>query len=162
MADVGVQYVLGTPAWAPDITFNAGTDPYDGTDKYYITEIRGLGSPALRTPVDNVPLGDGGIIHPFWMGPRHIAVEGIFLINSTEIENSIVVIRNDMEADLTDALESLLRDNGTFSFAPQGQGTRTFTVRYEVGLEFTHIDNYLTVAFSFGLIAAEPDWSGSS
>ncbi len=53
MADVGVQYVLGTPAWAPDITFNDGTG-----DQYFITEIRGLGSPPIRTPIDNIPFGD--------------------------------------------------------------------------------------------------------
>lgn len=155
MADVGVSYVLTTPG--PDITFNSG-----GLDQFYITEIRGLGAPSLRTPMDNVPLGDGGLIHDFWKGPRHIGVEGIFLIQSTRVMDSIVAIRNQMEFDLTDALESILRADGTFAFTPQGEGARTFTVRYEVGVEFPHTDNYLTLAFSFGLVAGEPDWAGSS
>lgn len=155
MADVGVSYVLTTPG--PDITFNSG-----GLDQFYITEIRGLGAPSLRTPMDNVPLGDGGLIHDFWKGPRHIGVEGIFLIQSTRVMNSIVAIRNQMEFDLTDALESILRADGTFAFTPQGEGARTFTVRYEVGVEFSHTDNYLTDAFTFGLVAGEPDWAGSS
>jgi len=155
MADVGVSYVLTTPG--PDITFNSGS-----LDQFYITEIRGLGAPSLRTPMDNVPLGDGGLIHDFWKGPRHIGVEGIFLIQSTRVMNSIVAIRNQMEFDLTDALESILRADGTFAFTPQGEGARTFTVRYEVGVEFSHTDNYLTLAFTFGLVAGQPDWSGSS
>ena len=155
MADVGVPYQLSTP-WGP-INFNDG-----GLDQFYITEVRGLGAPALRTPFDNVPLGDGGLIHDFWKGPRHIGVEGIFLITSVRVMNSIVVVRNDMEDELTDALESILRSDGTLSYAPQGEGTRTYTVRYEVPLEFTHTDNYTVLAFNFGLVAGEPDWSGSS
>ena len=155
MADIGVSYVLTTPG--PDITFNDGSP-----DQFYITEIRGLGAPALRTPIDNVPLGDGGLVHDFWKGPRHIGIEGIFLIQSTRNMNAIVVIRNDMEFLLTDALESILRADGTLSFTPQGEGNRTFTVRYEIGVEFTHTDNYLTDAFTFGLVAGEPDWAGSS
>jgi hypothetical protein len=155
VADVGVPYQLSTPA--STVNFNDG-----GLDQFYITEVRGLGAPALRTPFDNVPLGDGGLIHDFWKGPRHIGVEGILLIQSTRLQDDVVVIRNDMEEELTDALESILRLDGSFSFTPQGLANRTFTVRYEVGLEFVHTDNYLTDAFTFGLIAGEPDWSGSS
>ena len=155
MADVGVSYTLTTPV--STVVFNDGA-----LDQHYITEIRGLGAPALRTPIDNVPLGDGGLVHDFWKGPRHIGIEGIFLIQSTRIMNSIVVIRNDMEDELSDALESILRADGTLAYTPQGQGARTYTVRYEIGVEFTHTDNYLTEAFTFGLVAAEPDWAGSS
>src|SRR3990167_9245660 len=124
MADVGVVYTLSTPGGT--VLFNDGFDPFAGADQFYITEIRGLAAPALRTPIDNVPLGDGGLVHDFWKGPRHIWIEGIFLIQSTKIMNSIVVIRNEM------------------------------------GVEFPHTDNYLTDAFTFGLVAAEPDWAGSS
>ena len=160
MADVGVIYSLATPVGT--VLFNDAVDPFIGADQFYITEIRGLASPALRTPIDNVPLGDGGLIHDFWKGPRHIGIEGTILVQSTRIENSIVVIRNDMEDELVDALESILRADGTLSYAPQGEGTRTYTVRYEVGLETVHTDNYHKLDFSFGLVAGEPDWSGSS
>ena len=155
MADVGVTYTLTTPGGT--VTFNDGL-----ADQHYITEIRGLGSAALRTPIDNVPLGDGGLIHDFWKGPRHIGIEGIFLIQSTKIMNSIVVIRNDMEDELSDALESILRADGTLAYTPQGEGARTYPVRYEIPLEFTHTDNYTVLAFSFGLVAGEPDWAGTS
>lgn len=134
----------------------------DSEDQFYITEITGLGSPSLRTPIDNVPLADGALVHDFYKGARHIGIEGIFLIESTKIQNTIVVIRNDMELELTEALESILRDDGSFSFTPLGHGTRTFTVRHDIPLEFRHTDNYLNVSFTFGLVAAEPDWAGSS
>ena len=63
MADVGVVYTLTTPG--PDIVFNQFTDPFTGSDQFYITEIRGLAAPTLRTPFDNVALGDGALIHDF-------------------------------------------------------------------------------------------------
>jgi len=152
MADVGVTYTLTTPG--PDIVFNQTTVPFNHRDQYYITEIRGLASPSLRTPFDPVPLGDGALIHDFWFGARHILIEGTILVQSTSIENSIVVIRNDMEDDLSDALESMIRADGTLVFTPQGESQRTITCRYEVGLEFTHTNNYHSLDFSFGLIAA--------
>lgn len=160
MADVGVVYTLSTPGGT--VLFNDAVEPFIGADQFYITEIRGLAAPALRTPIDNVPLGDGGLIHDFWKGPRHIGIEGTILVQSVRIENQIVVIRNDMEDELVNALESILRADGTLSYAPQGEGTRTFTVRYEVGLETVHNNNYHSLDFSFGLVAGEPDWAGSS
>lgn len=154
MADIGVQYVLTTPG--TDITFNQFTTPFTGEDQFYITEIRGLAAPALRTPFDNVALGDGGLIHDFWYGPRHIAVEGTILVQSVRVEDDIVQIRNDMETDLTDALNAILRADGTFAFTPQGQSAVSYIVRYEVGLEFVHSNNYHSLDFSFGLIAGNP------
>lgn len=154
MADVGVVYQLNTPG--TDITFNTFTDPFTGQDQYYINEIRGLESPDLRTPVDPVPLGDGALVHDFWFGARHIQVDGIMLVQSTTIMDSIVVIRNQMTADLSDALEAILRADGTFSFIPQGGAFTTYTVRYEVGLQTPHADNYNSLQFSFGLIAGDP------
>lgn len=152
MADVGVVYTLTTPG--PDITFNQFTTPYTKQNQFYITEIRGLAAPSIRTPTDPVPLGDGALVHPFWFGARHISIEGTLLIQSTAIPNSVVQIRNVMEDDLSDALNSILRADGTLAFTPQGESARSITVRYEVPLEFTHASNYLELNFSFGLIAA--------
>ena len=158
MADVGVQYVLVTPGGT--ITFNQTTVPFAGQDQYYITEIRGLGSPALRTPFDPVPLGDGALIHTFWKGARHIGIEGTMLVQSTGIEDDIVVIRNQMEADLSTALESILAADGTLTYTPQGQPTaQFFTVNYEIGCEYTHTNNYHSLDFAFGLISGSPDWT---
>jgi hypothetical protein len=54
------------------------------------------------------------------------------------------------------------------SSAPMGRSrshrrerVRAYTVRYEI-LWSSCTDNYTVLAFSFGLVAAEPDWSGSS
>ena len=154
MADVGVTYTLTTSGGT--IIFNQFTDPFAGQDQFYITEIRGLAAPALRTPFDNVALGDGGLIHDFWFGPRHIGVEGVVLVQSVRQEDDIVQIRNDMEGDLTAALQSIIRVDGTFAFTPQGQSPVSYDVRYEVALEFIHTDNYHTLGFSFGLIAGDP------
>ena len=160
MADIGVVYVLATPGGT--VNFNDGVNPFAGADQHYITEIRGLEAPALRTPFDSVPLGDGALIHDFWKGARHIEIEGTILVQSTRIENDIVEIRNDMTDELIDALESILRADGTLTYSPQGQGARTYTVRYDIGLQTVHTANYHQLDFSFGLIAGEPDWSGSS
>ncbi len=70
--------------------------------------------------------------------------------------DSVVQVRNSLTDDLTDALDSILRADGTLAFTPQGEAARTITVRYEVGLQTVHTDNYNTLQFSFGLIAADP------
>lgn len=151
MADVGVPYVFTTPGGT--ITFND-----DSLDQFYITNIPGLGSPSLRTPIDPAPQAHGGLVHNFWKGPRHIIVEGVFLITSTRIMNSIVVIRNTMEESLRVACESTLQADATLAWTPLGQSARSLIVRMEVPLEFTHIENYLLESFTFGLVAADPDW----
>ena len=151
---MGVQYVLTTGSGT--ITFNEFIDPFNGQDQFYISEIRGLASPALRTPFDSVPLGDGALVHDFWFGARHIGIEGTILVQSVRVEDSIVQVRNQMEADLTDALNSIIRTDGTLVFTPSGQSMFTYTVRYEVPLEFVHSNNYNSLDFSFGLIAADP------
>ncbi len=154
MADVGVEYVL--TSGGPTITFNDGTEPFDGQDKYYITEIRGLESPTIRTPHDPVPLGDGSLIHPFYYGETQILIEGVLIVSSAATQNATVVIRNQMTADLKSALNSILRANGTLAFTPQGQGAQSIIVNYNVGLETPHADNYNSLQFSFGLIAGQP------
>jgi hypothetical protein len=151
VADVAVPFVLTTPGGT--ITFND-----DSADQHYITEIGGLGSAPVRAPIDNVPFGDGGIVHNFWKGPRHITIEGVWLITSTRIMNSIVVIRNDMEEDLRAALESTLQANGTLAWTPQGQAARSLTVRQEIAMDTRHIENYNLRSFTFGLVAGDPDW----
>ena len=155
MADVGVPYVLYTGGG--NVSFNDGS-----ADQIYINEIHGLAGPPVRAPIDPVPYGDGGIVHDFWKGPRHIIVDGIFLITSTRIQNSIVVIRNEFEEDLRLALESIFAADGTFVWTPQGQAERTLIVRHDVQLECIHDQNYLLSTFSFGLVAADPDWVEST
>lgn len=151
MSDVSVPYVLTTPG--PDITFND-----DSADQFYITEITGLGGVDLRTPIDPVPFGDGGIVHDFWEGPRHVVVEGVFLITSTITQSDILVIRNTMEENLRSALSEIKRADGTLAWTPAGQGARSLTVRNDIRLDCRHVENYLLRAFTFGLVAGDPDW----
>ncbi len=155
MADVGVAYVLTTPDGT--VTFNDGTQ-----DQFYISEIAGLGGTPVRAPVDPVPFGHGGIVHDFWEGPRYIVIDGAMLILSTRVGDEIVVIRNQMEETLRVALRSILGDDGTLEWTPQGQAARLLTVRHDSQLEFSHDQNYLLETFHFGLVAGDPDWDGWS
>lgn len=155
MADIGVFYTLTTPG--TDITFNQYTEPWIGHDQFYITEIRGLESPSLRTPQDPVPLGDGALIHPFYYGATHITFEGFILINSTQIMNDVVVIRNSMTASLKSALDAIKDADGTLTWTPQGGSGQTINgLRYEVGLQTPHTSDYLMLEFSFGLVTGTP------
>lgn len=153
MPDIAVHYALDTPAGTID--FNDHTQD----DQIYIVHISGLVMPALRTPVDNVPFGDGGLVHDFWEGPRHMGFDGLFLITSTQRMNDVVEIRNGFEEDLQDALTSILRADGTLTWTPQGLSTRTLTVRCDVPLDTDHDANWTVATFAFGLVAANPDWT---
>lgn len=158
MADVAAEYSLQTPAGT--ITFNSGTLK-DGTDKYWLTSIQGLDGTTIRAPVDNVPFGDGGIVHDFWKAPRNIVFEGVFVTESVgfpSIGDDCIEAQNAMEEDLLDALESILRDDGTLSWTPAGLSARQLLVRHNVNCEFTEIENYAVKHFTFGLVAGNPDW----
>ena len=156
MADLSVPYVLTTPGGT--ITFNStGTDDFNsyGSNEYYITDGQGLDGSPIRAPIDNAPQADGGLVHNFWKGPRHIVIEGALIIRSTHVMNSIRALRNTMEEDLLDALESILQADGTLAWTPAGMSARSLTVRYEVPLEFSGVE---LKTFVFGLVAANPDW----
>ena len=152
MADIGVPFTLTTPGGT--VNFND-----DSADQIYIMSITGLGGASIRAPIDDVPFGHGGIVHRFWKGPRHLVIDGVFLILSTKKMDNIVVIRNTFEQTLKTALESILQADGTLTWTPQGQSARSLTVRHDVQLEFSHEQNWLVEAFSFGLVAANPDWA---
>lgn len=158
MADLTVQYVLATPGGT--ITFNDG-DLRDGTDKYWIQNITGLDGAGIRTPIDNVPFGDGGIVHDFWKGPRHVVFEGVLITESVgfpSFGDDCITVQNEMEEDLIDVLESIIRADGTLSWTPLGLSARSLTVRHDVTLEFSAIEQYALKQFTFGLVAADPNW----
>lgn len=118
MADVSTPYVLTTPG--PDITFNAGALG-DLTDKYWLTSIQGLDGPAIRAPVDLVPFGDGGIVHTFRKGPRHVVFDGMLLIESSTSQSLCQELRNDLVANLESALDSMLTAAGSLAWTPAGR-----------------------------------------
>lgn len=158
MPDLGATYTLSTPGGT--ISFNNGLLK-DGTDKYWIQNIQGLDGAPLRTPQDNVPYGDGGIVHNFWKGPRHVVMEGVLVTESAGWPSHgelCRIVQNEMEDDLITALESIIRADGTLAWTPAGQSARSLTVRNDVPCEFTAIENFVLKQFTFGLVAADPDF----
>lgn len=158
MADLACQYTLTTPGGV--ILFNDyGDDRFNefGPDEYYISDIKGLDGAPLRTPQDNRPQTDGGLIHPFFKGPRHPTFEGSLMIRSTMIQDTKRLIRNQMEKDLREALESIEDVDGTLdwsvSYQIDGTIAHSLTVRCEVPVEFSGIE---LKTFAFGLVAANP------
>lgn len=152
MADIATQYVLTTPG--PDITFNAG-DVGDGTDKFWLTAVRGLDMAQIRAPVDPVPFGDGGIKHTFWLSPMRPQVDGMLLI---ETPVNCMARRNVMVANLKAALLSILNTAGTLAWTPDGQAAETLSVYCEVPLDIAYSDNYTVSTFSFGLMSEASDY----
>lgn len=152
MADVATTYTLTTSGGT--IVFNTGSIG-DGTDKYWINSIRGLDSPTLRVPIDPVPFGDGGIVHQTWKGPRHVVVDGLFLVESPV---NCMERRMDLQVALMDALESIIAPNqGWLEWQWAGQLPQQILCSYEVGLETTYSDNFLVLNFSFGLVSEMAD-----
>jgi hypothetical protein len=117
MPDLASQYTLVTSGGT--ILFNDYQDDKFnayGPDEYYVTDIKGLDSPPRRTPTDNAPQTHGGLIHPRLKGPRPVTFEGALMIRSTDVQNEIRVIRNDMEKALLAALDSIEDTAGTLSW----------------------------------------------
>lgn len=154
MADYSTIYTL---AGTGSIVFNSGT-LFQGstTDLYWIANIRGLDGPAIRAPVDDVPYGDGGIIHKFWKGPRRVAIEGHLIVQSVAQADCQAVF-NDMEDDLNGVLDSIIQSTGTLIWTPAGGTSQMLFVRNEIGVEYQPTDNYRLRSFTFGLVSEEAD-----
>lgn len=155
MSDIAVVYTLTGPGGT--IIFNNGALK-TLTDLYYITNITGLDGPPLRTPISNRPVTDGGIVHTFYKGPRHIVIEGIILVQSVLTGNAIQAQRNIMEEDLMDCLDGIYQADGTLSWTPSGLSAKSLTVRQEVPVAYTYDNDFFVKTFSFGLVSEEPDF----
>lgn len=158
MADNGAVYTLTTPA--ATIIFNNG-ELRDGTDKYWVQIVHGLEGAPLRTPIDNAPQTDGGLVHPFFRAARPVVFEGVFVTESVGFPSqgaACVQRQNEMEDDLLDALESIVAADGTLAWTPLGLTARSLTVRNNQPLETTPSETYVIRNFVFGLIAANPAW----
>ena len=146
MADLSCTYTLTTPG--PDIVFNTGTEPFDGTNKYWISNIQGLDMPTQRSPMDMVPFGNGSIIHTFWANGFTPVFDGVLILGSqADCQNDW----NDLAFDLVDALASIRAADGTLTFQPDGQSAQSLTVRCLVPVSITYSDDYRVAAFNFGL-----------
>ena len=154
MADVSATYTLTAPGGT--IIFNSGTLG-DGTDKFWLTNIQGLDGPVIRAPVDLVPFGDGGIVHTFRKGPRRVVFDGMLLIESSTSQALCQTLRNDLVADLEDALNSMITASASLAWTPAGQSAQSLTVYNEVGYSITYSDNYALANFNFGLVSEAAD-----
>ncbi len=152
MADYSCTYTLGA------ITFNNGVFGQGSNDDlYWIDTIHGLDAPTLRVPVDDVPFGDGGIVHRTHKGPRHPVFEGRIIVQSAS-GAACQQVFNQMEAALRAALEAILAPNsGTLAWTAPGDGAHSLTVFYERELDIQPADNYRTRHFDFGLISESAD-----
>src|SRR5262245_3181081 len=118
MADLSCVYELSTPSGS--ILFNDG-DLRTEDDLYWISEIEGLDGPSIRASVDNAPQTDGGLVHTFFKGPRQVTMQGAIVIQSVPFGAACLPVRNQMEADLRVALESILQADGLLVWTPEGQ-----------------------------------------
>lgn len=151
MADYSCVYTLATPGGT--VLFNDGSFGQGSRDDlYWISVIRGLDDGTMRgQPVIDKPFDDGGIVSRGWLGPLHPAFEGSLIIQSVS-GSACQAIFNQMEADLRDALNSIVAPaSGTLSWTPAGGGAESLTVYKETPVEFLPTDNYRTRSFSFGL-----------
>lgn len=154
MADLTTTYTLTTPG--PDITFNSGSLG-DGTDKYWLQDVQGLDGPSVRAPIDNVPLGNGYLIHTFYMEGRRPVFDGVIIIESVspwgaDCQEAL----NAMEDNLRQALESIVAANGTLAWTPAGLAAESLTVRYpaQPRYEVRPVENFALRQFVFGLVSA--------
>jgi hypothetical protein len=156
VADYSCLYVLTTPG--PDISFNDGSFGHGSSDDlYWIDTIHGLDGPPLRVPSEDVPFGDGGLIHRSWKGPRHPVFEGRMIVQSVGLAGCQARF-NAMEKDLRQALDGILAPTaGTLAWTPTGDSPHSLSVFYEQTLDVQPGDNYRTRTFSFGLISASAD-----
>lgn len=155
MADESVVYELASLDEGT-IYFNNG-DLHSFDDVYWIQNINGLDGAPIRAPIDNKPQAFGGIIHPFFMGPRQITFEGVILIQSVPFGGACLAVRNQMEIDLRRVLENMMTQDGLLTWTPTGQAVHTLAIRYNVPIEYSPAENYAIKAFTFGVVAEQPD-----
>lgn len=151
MANYSVVFTLTTGGGT--ITLNAASG-----DTYLVdpTQSAGLDMAPLRTPIDDKPQADGGIVHAFWKGARHVTFSGMLYVVSASTETGVATARNALEDNLNAALASIQSADGTLQFTPTGGSSRTLTVRNDIPASYTggFVKNFL-----FGLVAANPNFS---
>jgi hypothetical protein len=116
-----------------------------------LTALDGIGQAPIRAPIDDAPQADGGLVHQFFYGPRHLTVEGFVLPVSYDTSHA-ATIWSTMDT-LQAALGAILRADGEFSWTPPGQTAHSLTVRCDVPVSFS---GSFQKTFIFGLVAADP------
>ena len=154
MADLVTTYTY--TASGGTIIFNNG-DLGDGTDKFWLQAISGLDGPNVRAPVDLVPMGNGSLLHSFWLAGRTPVLEGVFVIESVAPWGaSCQTALNEMEDNLRAAVESNVAASATLAWTPTGQSAQSLTVYHngQPRLDIVAVDNFMQRQFVFGLVSA--------
>ena len=151
MAEYSGTHSLVTPGGT--ITFNASSgDTYEHDPD----DCAGLDMAPLRTPIDQAPQTDGGLVFPFLFDARHVTLGGWMLVRSSGTEPGYSTARNTLEDNLRTALTSIIRADGQYRWTESGMSQRTLVVRCDIPVAFTgmHAKRY-----AFGLVAANPTWT---
>lgn len=148
--DIASQYTLTPPAGSP-VVFNTGVIG-DGTDIFYLTDIKGLDAAQLRTPQFLRPIAHGGYKPVPWRRhPLHPRFEGAYLIQSIPVGADCRERRNDMRWELLTCLNACLDDPGTLAWEEPGVGDFSLEVSYEVELTRGFDAGFTVMTFTFGL-----------
>jgi hypothetical protein len=116
-----------------------------------LTNVEGIGQAPIRAPIDDAPQADGGIVHAFHYGPRHLTLDGLVLPLGHD-DAAKAALWSAMDG-LVAALDAILRADGTFAWTPPGQTAHSLTVRCDVPVAFS---GTFQKTFIFGLVAADP------
>ena len=81
----------------------------------------------------------------------------MLLIESSTSQALCQTLRNDLVADLEDALNSMITASASLAWTPAGQAAQSLTVYNEVGYSITYSDNYALANFNFGLVSEAAD-----
>lgn len=137
---------LQTPSWV--IQFNLDTgDTYVNDPQ----QCAGLDGAPIRATIDDRPQTDGGILHPFYKGARHITLSGTLLVRTAASDGSYVANRSALEDNLVSACDELLNTDGTLSWSG---GLRQLTVRCDIAPTYT---GSFQKTYVVGLVAADPN-----
>lgn len=157
MSLLGPEYsaVLTLTDGTHTVTLNAASG-----DTYLVDAdlSTGLVDDTVRSNVDDKAQTDGGIVHPAFLGPRHIVLAGMLYVTSASTDSGIVQARNTLAVNLKTVLQTILRADGTLSYTPSGGSSKSVTVRYDVGATFSRRQGII-YGFAFGLVAANPVWA---
>jgi hypothetical protein len=138
------------------LDYGPGTLDFHGggggvTSGLVLATVDGIAQAPIRAPVDDAPQTDGGIVHQFFYGPRHLTVEG-FVLPFAYDSSHAATLWAAMDT-LEQALGQILRADGTFSWTPPGQTAHSLTVRCDVPVSF---QGTFQKTYIFGLVAADP------
>lgn len=150
--DIASVYTLTPPAGSPVIFNNGQLKTND--DLFWLTDIKGLDSAALRTPWFRRPQADGGYKTVPWLeDPLEPRFEGAFLVQSVPLGAECREERNTMYHALKNCLRACRDDAGTLSWNEPGIGDLALDVFYEVKLEHGYDAGYTVMTFTFGLFS---------